>query len=92
MRLNQDVDYVAVLIHGTPQILLVAVGPNEDLDPPRFWAFSANWYSDHLPVTGTSQARSVNATRQEGPMAVRRSDLIAGRFSAKWQSGHLPRT
>jgi hypothetical protein len=31
MRLDQDVDYVAVLIHGAPQILLLAVDPNEDL-------------------------------------------------------------
>jgi hypothetical protein len=31
MRLDQDVDYVAVLINGTPQILLLAVDPNEDL-------------------------------------------------------------
>ena len=29
-RLNQDVDHVAVLIHGTPQILLLAVDSNED--------------------------------------------------------------
>jgi hypothetical protein len=29
-RLNQDVDYVAVLIHGTPEILLLAVDSNED--------------------------------------------------------------
>ena len=31
MRLDQDVDHVAVLIHGTPQILLLAVDSNEDL-------------------------------------------------------------
>src|SRR5438552_17349849 len=30
-RLNQDVDHVAVLIHGTPEILLLAVDSNEDL-------------------------------------------------------------
>ena len=30
VRLNQDVDHVAVLIHGTPQILLLAVDSNED--------------------------------------------------------------
>src|SRR5438552_7159316 len=29
-RLNQDVDHVAVLIHGTPEILLLAVDANED--------------------------------------------------------------
>jgi hypothetical protein len=29
-RLNQNVDHVAVLIHGTPQILLLAVDSNED--------------------------------------------------------------
>ena len=31
MRLNQDVDHVAVWIHGTPEILLLAVDSNEDL-------------------------------------------------------------
>jgi hypothetical protein len=31
MRLDQNVDYVAVLIHGTPQILLLAVDSNKDL-------------------------------------------------------------
>jgi hypothetical protein len=31
MRLDQDVDHVAVLIHGTPQMLLLAVDSNEDL-------------------------------------------------------------
>ena len=31
MRLDQNVDHVAVLIHGTPQILLLAVDSNEDL-------------------------------------------------------------
>jgi len=31
MRLNQDVDHVAVLVHGTPQILLLAVDSHEDL-------------------------------------------------------------
>jgi hypothetical protein len=31
MRLNQNVDHVAVLIHGTPQILLLAVDSNKDL-------------------------------------------------------------
>jgi hypothetical protein len=31
VRLNQDVDHVAVLIHGTPEILLLAVDSNEDL-------------------------------------------------------------
>ena len=30
VRLNQDVDHVAVLIHGAPQILLLAVDSNED--------------------------------------------------------------
>jgi hypothetical protein len=30
MRLNQDVDHVAVLIHGTPEILLLAVDSNEN--------------------------------------------------------------
>jgi hypothetical protein len=29
-RLNQDVDHVAVLIHSTPEILLLAVDSNED--------------------------------------------------------------
>jgi hypothetical protein len=29
MRLNQNIDHVAVLIHGTPQILLLAVDSNE---------------------------------------------------------------
>jgi hypothetical protein len=29
MRLHQNVDHVAVLIHGTPEILLLAVNPNE---------------------------------------------------------------
>ena len=29
-RLNQDVDHVAILIHGTPEILLLAVDSNED--------------------------------------------------------------
>jgi hypothetical protein len=29
-RLNQDVDHVAVLVHGTPEILLLAIDPNED--------------------------------------------------------------
>jgi len=29
--LNQDVDHVAVLIHGTPKILLLAVDSNEDV-------------------------------------------------------------
>jgi hypothetical protein len=29
-RLNQDVDHVAVLIHGTPEILLLPVDSNED--------------------------------------------------------------
>jgi hypothetical protein len=29
-RLNQNVDHVAVLIHGTPEILLLAVDSNED--------------------------------------------------------------
>jgi len=28
--LNQDVDHVAVLIHSTPEILLLAVDSNED--------------------------------------------------------------
>jgi hypothetical protein len=28
--LNQDVDHVAVLIYGTPKILLLAVDSNED--------------------------------------------------------------
>ena len=31
MRLDQDVDHVTILIHGTPQILLLAVDSNEDL-------------------------------------------------------------
>ena len=31
VRLHQDVDHVAVLIHRTPQILLLAVDSNEDL-------------------------------------------------------------
>ena len=31
MRLDQNVDHVAVLIHGTPQILLLAVDSNKDL-------------------------------------------------------------
>src|SRR4051812_28741699 len=31
MWLDQDVDHVAVLIHGTPQILLLTVDSNEDL-------------------------------------------------------------
>ena len=31
MRLDQDVDRVSILIHGTPQILLLAVDSNEDL-------------------------------------------------------------
>jgi hypothetical protein len=31
MRLDQDVDHVAILIHGPPQILLLAVDSNEDL-------------------------------------------------------------
>ena len=31
MRLDQDVDHVAVLIHGTPEILLLAIDSNEDL-------------------------------------------------------------
>jgi hypothetical protein len=30
MRLHQNVDHVAVLIHGTPQILLLAVDSNEN--------------------------------------------------------------
>jgi hypothetical protein len=30
VRLNQDVDHVAVLIHGTPEILLLAVDSNEN--------------------------------------------------------------
>ena len=29
-RLNQDVDHVTVLIHGPPEILLLAVDPHED--------------------------------------------------------------
>jgi hypothetical protein len=29
VRLNQNVDHVAVLIHGTPEILLLAVDANE---------------------------------------------------------------
>ena len=29
-RLNQDVDHVAVLIHGAPEILLLSVDSNED--------------------------------------------------------------
>ena len=29
-RLNQDVDHIAVLIHGTPEILLLAIDSNED--------------------------------------------------------------
>jgi hypothetical protein len=31
MRLDQNVDHVAVLIHGAPQLLLLAVDSNEDL-------------------------------------------------------------
>jgi hypothetical protein len=31
MRLNQDVDHVALWIHGTPEILLLAVNSNENL-------------------------------------------------------------
>jgi hypothetical protein len=31
MPLNQDVDHVTILIHGTPQILLLAINPNENL-------------------------------------------------------------
>jgi hypothetical protein len=31
MRLNQNVDHVPVLIHGAPQIPLLAVNSNEDL-------------------------------------------------------------
>ena len=31
MRGNQDVDHVAVWIHGTPEILLLAVNSNEHL-------------------------------------------------------------
>ena len=31
MPLDQDIDHVAVLIHGAPQILLLAVDSNEDL-------------------------------------------------------------
>jgi hypothetical protein len=31
MRLDQNVDHVAVLIHGTPDILLLAVDSHEDL-------------------------------------------------------------
>ena len=31
MRLDQDVDHVTVLVHGTPQVLLLAVDSNEDL-------------------------------------------------------------
>ena len=31
MRLDEDVDHVAVLIHGTPQILLLAIDANKDL-------------------------------------------------------------
>ena len=31
MRLDQNVDHIAVLIHGAPQILLLAVDSNEDL-------------------------------------------------------------
>src|SRR5215471_18819502 len=31
IRLDQNVDHVAVLIHGTPQIPLLAVDSNEDL-------------------------------------------------------------
>jgi len=31
MRPDQDVDHVAVLIHGTPQILPLALDSNEDL-------------------------------------------------------------
>jgi len=30
VRLNQDVDHVPILIHGTPEILLLAVDSNED--------------------------------------------------------------
>jgi hypothetical protein len=31
MRLNQNVDHVAVLIHSTPQILLSPIDSNKDL-------------------------------------------------------------
>jgi hypothetical protein len=31
MRLNQNVDHVTILIHGAPQILLLAVDSNEYL-------------------------------------------------------------
>jgi hypothetical protein len=31
VRLNQDIDHVAVWIHGTPEILLLAVDSNENL-------------------------------------------------------------
>jgi len=31
VRLNQDVDHIAVLIHGAPEILLLAVDSNEDV-------------------------------------------------------------
>ena len=30
VRLNQDVDHIAVLIHGAPEILLLTVDSNED--------------------------------------------------------------
>jgi hypothetical protein len=30
LRLDQDVDHVAVLIHGTPEVMLLAVDSNED--------------------------------------------------------------
>jgi hypothetical protein len=31
VRLHQDVDHVAILIHGTPEVLLLAVDSNENL-------------------------------------------------------------
>src|SRR5215469_13475262 len=30
-RLNQDIDHVAILIHGSPKIVLLAINPNENL-------------------------------------------------------------
>jgi hypothetical protein len=56
-RLNQDVDHIAVLIHGTPQIFLLAVDPHEDfvqvpniaeeaLTAPQFFEHSQDRISD----------------------------------------------
>jgi hypothetical protein len=58
MRLDQNVDDVAVLIHGTPQILLLGVDPNEDLiqvpaiaEPPPLVASTSEHNQDRISDT-----------------------------------------